>query len=304
MRPLVPEDLHRSGHIASVTSLARAIIAKASGKIERRDDIPTILRDRWPDDPTAPLVLRAASTPATLTNTTALGRSIVADLIATIGPVGAGAQLLQSGLRFVFDSAATIYVPALEASASEVSFVQESTPIPVHDLVSTSVALVPRKLATIATLTSEMLASSNAEAFVTAALTQSVGLALDAALFDSAPADAVRPAGLRHGIAAIPASTITDAHAAMLNDMVALAGAVSVIGSPIVFVASPPRAVAMNLWSYNTLPFFVFASPALAANDLIAIAANGLASAVDKMPEIEGIEACDLAPGGQRAASD
>jgi hypothetical protein len=43
----------------------------------------------------------------------------------------------------------------------------------------------------------------------------------------------------------------------------------------------------MSLWSYNTLPFKVFASPALAPNDLIAIATNGLASAVDAMPEIE-----------------
>jgi len=36
------------------------------------------------------------------------------------------------------------------------------------------------------------------------------------------------------------------------------------------------------------IPYAVFASPALAANDLIAIAANGLASAVDTAPEIEG----------------
>jgi hypothetical protein len=147
--------------------------------------------------------------------------------------------------------------------------------------------LVPRKLATIATLTAEMVASSNAEAFVTGALTQSVGLALDAVLFGSAPADATRPAGLRHNITARAPSAATDPHTAMVQDMVTLAGAVSVIGSPVVFVASPPRSVAMNLWSYNTLPFMVFASPALAGNDLIAIAANGLASAVDATPEIE-----------------
>ena len=34
-------------------------------------------------------------------------------------------------------------------------------------------------------------------------------------------------------------------------------------------------------------PYAVFASPALAANDLIAIACNGLASAVDAVPEVE-----------------
>jgi hypothetical protein len=41
-----------------------------------------------------------------------------------------------------------------------------------------------------------------------------------------------------------------------------------------------------HLW--NTAREVVFTSPALVANDLIAIAANGLASAVDIAPKIEG----------------
>jgi len=113
------------------------------------------------------------------------------------------------------------------------------------------VPLVARKLATIVTATGEMLESSNAEALVTDALTRSVGLALDAASFDSAPAYEVRPAGLRHGVAALPASTNGDAHTAMVEEMVAVAGAVSVIGDPIVFVASLAGAVAMNLTAYS-----------------------------------------------------
>jgi hypothetical protein len=54
--------------------------------------------------------------------------------------------------------------------------------------------LEPRKLAAIVTLTEEMLASSNAEALVTDAVTRSVGLALDAALFDAVAGDDTRPA--------------------------------------------------------------------------------------------------------------
>jgi hypothetical protein len=45
----------------NVTALSRAVIAKAAARIERRSDDATILRSRWPDDPIAPLVLRAAS---------------------------------------------------------------------------------------------------------------------------------------------------------------------------------------------------------------------------------------------------
>jgi hypothetical protein len=121
--------------------LARAGIAKAACKIERGGEAAAFLRDRWPDVPIAPIVLRAASEPpASLPATPALGRSIVADIIATVGPVGAGARLPQAAsLALVFDGAATINVPALQATASAGSFCGESMPIPVTDLDSPSV---------------------------------------------------------------------------------------------------------------------------------------------------------------------
>src|SRR5262249_55667296 len=162
-----------------------------------------------PDDPIAPLLLRAASgPPATLAGNSALGTSIVADLISAIGPVGAGARLLEAGMQLIFGREAAIYVPGIEVTtAPATSFVAEGGPIAARDFLSTSVPLVPRKLPSIVTLTAEMVESSNAEVLVTDALTRSVGLALDSCLFDPAPADDVRPAGLRAGIAALPASS-------------------------------------------------------------------------------------------------
>jgi len=132
-----------------------------------------------------------------------------------------------------------------------------------------------------------MIESSNAEAFVTSALSQSVGLSLDNVLFDANPATSVRPAGLRYNIAALTASAATDPHAAMIQDLTKLAAAVAVIGGNIVFVAAPARVPAIQLWSYGPFGYDVLGSPALAANDLIAVASNGLASAVDAVPEIE-----------------
>ena len=73
----------------------------------------------------------------------------------------------------------------------------------------------------------------------------------------------------------------------MIDDMTVLAAAVSVIGGPIVFVTSLQRAVTMNLWSYREPPYAIFGSPALAANDVMAVAARGLASAVAASPEID-----------------
>jgi hypothetical protein len=164
--------------------VARAIVAKAAAKFERGDEA-AILKARYPDDVAAALILRAATQPTSRATATALGQSIVADLVTAVGPVGAGARLLQSGLRLTFGREGAILVPGIEASAGAVSFVREGDPIPVRSFVSKAALLEPRKLAAITALTGEMLASNNAEALVTDAMTRSVGLALDAALFDA-----------------------------------------------------------------------------------------------------------------------
>ena len=270
----------------NVNALVRAAIAKAMVRLDPRCDERDHLRTRWPNDPTAPLILRAASQPATLAANPALGPTLVADLIATIGPIGAGARLLQSGLQLVFGSAGEIYVPGLEARADQVSFVQEGAPIPVHGLTAARTLLQPRKLAVIVALTAEMLAGSNAEALVTDALTRATGLAIDAALFDFEAADEVRPPGLRHGIAASTASTATSADTAMIEDLATLAGQVAVVGGPITFVTSPARTVVISLLAHRELPFTVLGSPAVAADDLIAVATQCVVSATDAVPEI------------------
>jgi hypothetical protein len=96
--PLRPDpDLLRAD---TLTSLARAIIAKATaclGQMRERDE-PAILRARFPNDQAAITVLRAVSSPLTTTATTALLQTVVADIVASIGPIGAGARLLQSCL--------------------------------------------------------------------------------------------------------------------------------------------------------------------------------------------------------------
>ena len=74
-------------------------IAKTIARLDPRGEERDILRSRWPNDPTAPLVLRAATNPTTLAANPPLGPSLVANLIATIGPTGAGARLLQAGLQ-------------------------------------------------------------------------------------------------------------------------------------------------------------------------------------------------------------
>lgn len=276
----------------NVTALARVCISKGIAKLNsRRDD--AVLKSKWADDPTAALILRAATAPTSLTGS-ALGASLVSDIVATIGPTSAGARLLQAGLQVTFGSYATIYVPALQAISTQASFVAEGAPAPVHDLVTKAAPLVPRKLATIVALTCEMIESSNAEALVTDALTRSVGLALDAALFDAAAASAIRPAGLRNGIAALTAAASAVPDDAMIADLTAIAGAVAAIGSPIIFIANPARAVTIQLRARREFPYTVLGSPALAANDVIAVAGVGIVSAVADVPAIDASKVATL----------
>jgi hypothetical protein len=288
---LVPED-HRRDPAAlarrNVTALARVIIAKAQAKTDATTSEAAILRAHWPDDRTAADVLKAASAPNSLTNTTALAAPVVSDLISAIGPTGAGARLLQDSLQLTFDRFAEIFVPSIEVASNQGSFVGEGAPIPVHDLLSSAATLAPRKVATIFTITSELVKASNAEALITDALLRAVGLALDSCLFDSAPADAVRPAGLRNGIAALTESTATAPDDCMIDDLTTLAGSVVTIGWPPVFVCSPQRAVTIMLRARPTpFPFAVYGSPAMAADEILATTPIAIASALAAMPEID-----------------
>ena len=295
-RAIAPEDLIASRGIPlrpdpaalverAMVALARATITMAAAKLVKGQTEESILRDRFAGDAYTATVLRAASSPATLASS-ALGRSIVADLLTAIGPVGAGAQLLQAGLSFTFADG-SVHVPGIEVTATSVSFVAEGAPIPVRSLVTNSVLLEPFKLSTAVVLSREMIESSNAETAVTDALTRAVGLSLDSTLFDAVTGSATRPAGLRAGIAASVASAAIDPRVAMSADLRTLCYAVSPIGGPVAIVVAPARAWTIQLLSQQPLPFTLLASPAVAINDVIAVAVQGLASATDAAPQIE-----------------
>ena len=281
--PLFPDPTEVARR--NVASLVRAVIASATGKLQNRGDERAILKQKWPDDLAAPLILRASSAPHSLTNTSTLAASIVADVIATLAPKSASATLLQSGLQLSFDRYATIYVPSVQAFSTQSAFVGEGAPIPIHDFTAAAASLVPRKIATGVVLTREMVESSNAEAIVTDVLMRSIGLRLDAVLFVAA--DTIRPAGLRAGISALTAAAGTAPDEVMVGDLTNIGGAVSVLGADPIFIVAPPRAISINRRARREFPYTVLASPALAAGDVIAISPVGLASVVADMPRIE-----------------
>jgi Phage capsid family len=269
-------------HAGTIRSLARALIAYAiAEKTRGTARAETVLRARFEGDQLAGVILKAATSPITLTGTPSLAQvDLVDDLLTLVGRISAAAQVLQAGLMLRFGRDAQVSVPLLETNASKVTFVAENAPIPVQAFSMLLASMSPHKLAAILVLTAEMLAGSNAEVLVTEVLRRSVGLSLDNALFDSVAASSARPAGLRNGISALGATPSGGGGLdVMLADLALLAAAVAPIGPPI-FVASPERAAKIKALAFGQLAYRVFGSPGVAQTDLIAIAENGVASAL------------------------
>ena len=167
---------------AAMTSLTRAVLSVAL-RNHSRSNIPhadKILRE----DKSADLVLKAATSPATLAGNAALTQIALAFVNALI-PVSASAALIARSLQLQFGDSASVSVPGL--SLPSAAWVGEGQAIPVQQGVSSIAAtLEPYKLGVILELTGEMLRNSNAEALIRAVLISSVGPSLDAALLSNA----------------------------------------------------------------------------------------------------------------------
>ena len=207
--PLVP-DRSAAGRSA-IASVVRAVVGKARATFTMDRDAARLVRAAWPDDRGAlRIVTRAASSPAQTGVTgwaAEIAQTRIEDLLSVFGPLNTGAALLRRGTVLSLVGIHQITVPGFStASGGFTSFVQEGQAIPVRQMVSSAgVTFGPRKLATIFTLTREMVESSNAEALVKLVMTESLSVALDAALFSNVAGDSVRPPGLLAGITPIGA---------------------------------------------------------------------------------------------------
>jgi hypothetical protein len=290
--------------IVAGNKFMRLVLARA---IAHLANVPlgAVVSRNWPNDPVLELVTRATSAPA-MTSVAGwaaeLAQKLVYDSLKALEPMSAGAQLLRGGLVLNFDHYGSISVPGFVAAAASAGFVAEGQPIPVRQLTSAAVTLLPYKIGSIAALTIEMMESSNAEAMISDALMRSAGAALDMVLFDSNAASAARPAGLRYGIAALTASTNADLKEAFLEDVTALFNAVARVGGqdPYVLVTSAGRAMSLRgqLSAYTgnnqeLLTGLVLGTPAV-GNDIIAVATSALVSAFSADPDIEAANAATL----------
>jgi hypothetical protein len=269
----------------SGNELVRAAIAIAFGGLSRGTPPEAFLRARWGDDRDAMLVLRAATTPATIANTPALTQTVKAFLTA-LKPVSAGIDLLGRGIGLDFQGAAQITLPSLSMPA--IDFVGEGMPIPAVAGTSSTASLLPHKVGVITSATAEMLRSPQVEELMTMVLLDACGPGLDKVLLSTTAAAGDRPAGILAGVAGLTPSTGTG-QAAMINDLRQLATAVAPVAGngAITLVGSPDATAAINLWLPRPPQWPVLTSNSLAPKTIIAVAANALVSAVEGVPAIE-----------------
>jgi hypothetical protein len=256
------------------------------------EPIADVLARHYRGDRSVELLTRAASSPATLTGTgwaDSLAATATPDFLISIGPQSAGATVLRRCLSFQFDGDASLKIPSITSASANATFVGEGAPIPARQLsFDTGVTLAPRKFAVIIPFSREIFSFSvpNIETTVRAVLTESVGHALDAAMFSSTAADATRPAGLLVGIGATTPATAADL--AMLSDVETLSAAVAPVAgnAPLLFVASPKQAARLR-YGTSVKDIEVLSSSALSDKTVICIATNCVASAIDPAPRFD-----------------
>jgi hypothetical protein len=254
-------------------ALVRAVIAQAMATHDRSMRATEVAERMWPGDQNVGLVVRAAMSPTTIGNAGVLV-PVTAAMVEALAPLSASGELMARGISVTADGGLVV-VPGFAPGTA--TFVGEAAPIPVRQLVSAGPTLSPYKIATIITLSMELLESTNAEPLVRAALMESIGVGIDAVLFSATAGVAgVNPPGLLVGVAALtPSAGPGDA---MTADLVALTVALGpAAAAGVLFVAAPGQAAAMALRTLGPIPN-VRASSALAPGTVIAVATQAFVS--------------------------
>jgi HK97 family phage prohead protease len=210
---------------------------------------------------------RAATAPATTTTAgwaaelavTGQGEWFNAVMAGSIfDPVSASAMSITLG-RY-----AQISMPTRAATPTIAgSFVQEGSPIPVRQAAFTPVTLGLKKMAVITSYTREIAEHSTPqiETILRQLIMDDTGVAVDTVFIDNVAVSAIRPAGIRNGVAGLTPTT-GGGFNALVGDLKALAGAlagVNALGNNArpVWIMNPVQALSIGL-TQNAGGFFPF----------------------------------------------
>jgi hypothetical protein len=268
-------------------AIARAALTRAICQIDRSMKPEEYAAQRWKFDDDVSLILRAATTPADMTNTAALVQ-VVAAVLPMLYPQSAAARLFELCPKVTLGpQSGGVTVPG--CGVVPVAFVAEGAAKPVVQGAVTAARLDPHKIAGITVASSELFSLPDAETFMRTMLAESAGPVLDAAVFSTAAASAAVPAGLLNGIAGLTPDAGTGAKSdAMVADLKTLSAAIAPVAGagPIIFVVNVAQEIAFSYRALRENPGITILRGAIAAGTVIAIAGNAVVSAIG-VPEFE-----------------
>ncbi|WP_369725153.1 hypothetical protein AB8Z38_11570 [Bradyrhizobium sp. LLZ17] len=267
---------------------AATAVALASRDRQRPD---AILAKAWPDDATAPRMLKGATSPTTSGGGYPQVQTIA--VLPMLAPSSASARLLELASSVDLAGVSSVAVPYIGASGRPVvPFVEEGKPMPVVDMTISGIRVGPvKKLLIGSALTNELQNASNdtASTIIGGALATSAEQSMDALLLSAAAATAAAPAGILEGVAAIPSAGTSGAEG-IANDLALLAESIASngIGADEMIVITTP-ALATKLRCLVSLKFSneVLSSSSIPAGEVIAVAAGGLVTGYDGGVTIE-----------------
>jgi hypothetical protein len=234
---------------------------------------------------------RAASSSAQLGTPAwagAVGQDIVGDLLQATTTLSAAANLMARGLQISLAGLASLRVPGRLADPSlAVSWLAEGAPIPLKaPPLIPGPTLRPKKIGVLSAYSAEQAASSSIDTFIRQALIEATGLALDAAMFSSAPEGAAPP-GILSNAVTVTASTAS-AGWALSADIGSLIEGLSSVGAGAepILVCAPHQYASLHTWTSEAVRFYpIFCSTALDAGTIVAVERSSFVSSYDPTPE-------------------
>jgi hypothetical protein len=258
------------------TYVWRAAAATLRGFLDGTSALNAVTR-MYPDDQVTSLILRAASTQATLTDPAWAGPLAmvgVSQAIEDIVAMSSLERLLAAGALHVdLGRLASLTIPGRAVKASDAGvWLAEGAPSPVRQYAILGPTLRPHKLEVITVVTREMSEASNIEDVLRVLLTEAAGLAIDAGVFSTNAASTGSSAGLMNGLTPLtptPAASAPYGFDACGQDLGKLVGDIATRGGGrrAVFIGAPSQATSIRFWAGGQFS----ATP---QNDVLPVAAS------------------------------
>jgi hypothetical protein len=252
---MMKQDRNLIKELQPTNQVWRAAAAVVRGHIAK---VPPeqMAKTMYPDDTVTPVIARAASNIATLTDPNwagPLARYAVSEAVEDIVAMTAAGRMEVAGaLRVDMGRMASVTVPGRGVTAADAGmWVAEGAPIPAKQYNYAPATLVLKKIAVIVTLTEEMSRASNLEDLLRAMLTGGAGMAIDAQMFSTVAGDATKPGGLFNGLTPIAASASSLGFDACGQDLGSLVADIATRGggARAFFIAAPAQATSIRFFA-------------------------------------------------------